>query len=174
MKSSIPSLGLVDALNATTSKIFVFEGRSRRSEFWWTQLIVCLVSIILTPIAGTILGWLTIPLKFRRLHDIGKSGWWWGIGALLQVAFYLCLIFDIMMSALNSKVLSDYQTQLYTALILKYGIFLLVIVGYQVLLLIFYCTDGHEEENKYGLSPKYIDDDKNDGFVNERDKDDTF
>lgn len=39
-----PQLGFSEALNASTSKIFQFTGRSRRSEFWWTQVLVFLVS----------------------------------------------------------------------------------------------------------------------------------
>lgn len=74
MAIATPSLGFVEALNAATSKIFQMKGRSRRSEFWWTQLLVIISGILLTPIIGNILSLLTIPLKVRRLHDVGRSG----------------------------------------------------------------------------------------------------
>ncbi len=152
----LPTLGFIDALNTATSKIFKFNGRARRSEFWWTQLIVYLVSLVLTPIVGGILSLLTIPLTFRRLHDTGRSGWWWGVGALLKVAFYICLIIDIIGA---SFVDFEYATtsQIWS-LVTKYGIMLIVIAAYSVVMLVFYCLDSDPEENKYGPSPKYLDD----------------
>jgi len=47
-----PSLGFVDALNASTSKIFQYAGRSLRSEYWWMRFGVFLVNIFLTPFVG--------------------------------------------------------------------------------------------------------------------------
>lgn len=71
-----------------------FKGRSTRSEFWWAglaQLIILLALIILLVFVGgpffyptygiMVLYGLAIvipdsALSIRRLHDIGKSGWW--------------------------------------------------------------------------------------------------
>ena len=91
MVTTTPSLGFVEALNASTKKIFQMKGRSRRSEFWWTQLLVIILTIFLTPIVGGILSLLTIPLKVRRLHDIGKSGWWLAINILLNVFLFIVM-----------------------------------------------------------------------------------
>ena len=77
-RTSPQPLQFTQAFNLATSRIFQIDGRSRRSEFWWMMLLVCGASIILTPLAGLVLELLTIPLKVRRLHDIGKSGWWLG------------------------------------------------------------------------------------------------
>ena len=93
MVTTTPSLGFVEALNASTKKIFQMKGRSRRSEFWWTQLLVIILTIFLTPIVGCILSLLTIPLKVRRLHDIGKSGWWLAINILLNVFLFIVFCF---------------------------------------------------------------------------------
>lgn len=70
-------------------KYAVFEGRARRKEYWMFQLIAFLISIGLI-IIDTILGSFNIlqmifsvaillpslGVSIRRLHDIGKSGWW--------------------------------------------------------------------------------------------------
>lgn len=61
-----------------------FQGRSRRSEYWWVVLFNCLASGIISAILGD-LGWIWtvvtfvpgIALAVRRLHDVGKSGWWY-------------------------------------------------------------------------------------------------
>lgn len=70
-----------------------FQGRSSRSEYWWWVLFVAILSFCIGIIEG-ILGFsmtavqttsgilslvLLLPglgLSVRRLHDIGKSGWW--------------------------------------------------------------------------------------------------
>ena len=83
-----PSLTFSEATNKATNDIFKISGRSRRSEFWWTMGVVYLVNVFLTPFIGTILSLLAIPLKIRRLHDVGKSGWWWGWGFIIK---YLAL-----------------------------------------------------------------------------------
>ena len=75
---------------ALTQNYCNFSGRSSRSEFWWFQLfgfvlgiVVCLVfcwSQNATNIASGLVSLaLLLPnlgLCVRRLHDIGKSGWW--------------------------------------------------------------------------------------------------
>lgn len=68
-----------------------FDGRAGRAEYWYFVLCNLFVSIILG-IISSIIGdkhsiisnlyslALIIPsiaVAVRRLHDIGKSGWWW-------------------------------------------------------------------------------------------------
>lgn len=149
----IPQLGFSEAINASTSKIFQFTGRSRRSEFWWTMLLVCIISILLTPLVGFFVDLATIPLTFRRLHDIGKSGWWYGCYITLKVTFLASVIIDVIMSMINADYLVDYQDQLSYTMLLKYGIWLGIIIIYQIILLILFCIDSEIEENKYGNSP---------------------
>ncbi len=152
---SIPQLSLSEALNASTSKIFQFRGRSRRSEFWWTTLIVFLASIVLTPIVGFFLDIATIPLKFRRLHDIGRSGWWYGVYLILKILFFVCIMFDIIMMIINAANMVDYGEDIVYVFVMKYLLWIIVIFIYQVVLLIFMCIDSEIEENDYGESPKY-------------------
>jgi len=78
-----------------------FSGRARRKEFWMFFLFYVIFAVVLTIIDGLI-GWgfaggtigilytlfsLGILLPYlavtvRRLHDIGKSGWWYFIGLI--------------------------------------------------------------------------------------------
>ena len=55
-----------------------FTGRARRQEYCMFTLFYCIFSII--PILGYVvmLGLLVpcLAVTARRLHDIGKSGWW--------------------------------------------------------------------------------------------------
>lgn len=104
---------------------FNFSGRSTRSEYWWFVLDNFIIGIILGIIMGigqaldrgrtgffTIITYIpyvlymlaiiipSIALQIRRLHDVGKSGWWLlicmalsfvcGIGSIILIVF-MCL-----------------------------------------------------------------------------------
>lgn len=72
-------------------KYATFAGRARRSEFWYWQLFALIGGIVFAIVDEFIMptdvgafGWIfavvTLCPDFavgaRRLHDIGKSGWW--------------------------------------------------------------------------------------------------
>lgn len=117
-------------------KVFIdnyanFEGRARRSEYWYYVLgnlvftlglwLVTILSAVLFGLAGgllmyiLIIGWgvaniiPSLAAQVRRLHDTGKSGWWILIGFIPLGG---------------------------------------------IVLLIFYCTEGTRGENEYGHDPK--------------------
>jgi len=110
-----------------------FDGRARRSEYWYFQLFNILIYVGLLIISG-ILGYIepllsfigiglfyllaigllvpSIALAVRRLHDTGKSGW-------------------------------------------MYLIALIPLAG-PIILLVFMCTDSDPGSNVYGPNPKRI------------------
>jgi uncharacterized membrane protein YhaH (DUF805 family) len=64
-------------------RAFDFNTRSSRAEFWWFTLFQILISvaiIIILPVLSTLFSLIVlipgIAVAIRRLHDIGKSGWW--------------------------------------------------------------------------------------------------
>ena len=61
-----PTLSFSEAFNSATSKIFQFNGRARRSEYWWMMVLLLAVNVILTPFIGILVDLATIPLTFRR------------------------------------------------------------------------------------------------------------
>jgi len=90
-------------------KYATFSGRASRSEFWWFELFMLLLilfGMFIDFLLGTLeqglfssfvnLG-ITLPafaVSARRLHDIGKSGWWnWifltGIGVFLLLYWWV-------------------------------------------------------------------------------------
>ncbi len=114
-------MSFAEAVKTVFSKYATFSGRARRSEYWWWWLFVVVVAVILSLIDSAIglrvsdasvmgvevYGLLTlifglatiipgIAVTFRRLHDTGRSGWWWllgllcGIGAI--IVFIMCLM----------------------------------------------------------------------------------
>jgi len=71
------------AISTCFSKYATFSGRASRPEFWWFFLFQILASIAASMIGDTLSGLVGLVLLLpalaagsRRLHDIGKSGWW--------------------------------------------------------------------------------------------------
>ena len=88
---------LSQSIRACLSKYAVFDGRASRSEFWWFTAFVMLVATVLALLnrnysAAFLLAMLLpqIAVGTRRLHDIGKSGWW-QLFALVPVAGIILL-----------------------------------------------------------------------------------
>ena len=83
------------AIQKAFKNYFNFSGRSNRSEFWYFFLFILLGNLLTELIDTYIIGYhpeevgivwgiffltTAIPqlsLIFRRLHDVGKSGWWY-------------------------------------------------------------------------------------------------
>lgn len=100
-----------------------FSGRARRTEYWYFQLFNMIVSIILVipmfvmiplsvrnPGIVNFLMLLMLPfgifslaaflpslaIMVRRLHDIGRSGWWYFIAFVPFVGGIILLIFTLL------------------------------------------------------------------------------
>ncbi|MFC5468225.1 DUF805 domain-containing protein [Cohnella suwonensis] len=84
----------------------VFQGRARRKEYWMFVLVNVIISIVLgivEAIVGvdSLLSGLyslaiivpSLAVGARRLHDIGKSGWWQLIGLIPIIGLIILLIF---------------------------------------------------------------------------------
>jgi len=99
-------------LDVIQNKYAQFDGRATRSEYWYFTLFSTIAYIIgmvidgllsgLTggmPIIGLLLllGLIvpTIAVGVRRLHDIGKSGWWYLL-AIVPLVSLVLLVFFVM------------------------------------------------------------------------------
>ncbi|MDE5906605.1 MAG: DUF805 domain-containing protein [Alistipes sp.] len=81
-----------------------FKSRARRQEFWMYMLVNFVISVVLGIIGSlihfTLLGSIyslavlvpTLSVGVRRLHDMGKSGWWYLI-CLVPVLGAIYLIY---------------------------------------------------------------------------------
>ncbi len=92
-------LTFFESINVCFSKYANFSGNASRSEFWWFALFILIVGSALTYINENVVSvfLILILLPFlavgtRRLHEIGKSGWWLlylliPIGGIVLLAF---------------------------------------------------------------------------------------
>ena len=86
--SSKPMVGFSEAISLGFKNYINFSGRATRAEYWWWFLFLVVAGVVLGIIDGvTGIGVLrntfnlatiipSLALGARRLHDIGKSGWW--------------------------------------------------------------------------------------------------
>ena len=92
-----------------------FSGRARRKEYWMFALF-CIIFLVVAAILDNLLGltfkipgqslpygWLyvayglftivpSLAVFVRRLHDIGKSGWYWFLGFIPLIGAIILLI----------------------------------------------------------------------------------
>jgi uncharacterized membrane protein YhaH (DUF805 family) len=75
----------MDFINAVRSGFVnyaVFEGRANRPMFWWWVLFSSIVGLVvsesdlLSLLVNLALLVPSISVGARRMHDIGRSGWW--------------------------------------------------------------------------------------------------
>ncbi len=79
-----------------------FKGRSRRSEYWWVYLFNMIASAVIAAVIAD-LAWIWtlitlvpgIALSVRRMHDIGKSGWWLFISLVPLAGPIILLIYTL-------------------------------------------------------------------------------
>jgi uncharacterized membrane protein YhaH (DUF805 family) len=89
------------AIQSCLRNYATFSGRASRSELWWFFLFQILVSVAANMLGQTFGSLVNLALLLpalavgaRRLHDIGKSGWWQllmltGIGLLLLIYWWV-------------------------------------------------------------------------------------
>ena len=111
-------MGFSDALqNVLMNNYANLNGRASRSEYWWFVLFNFIVNIVTFVIDLTLGSMITYDMGYvgliaflalllpsfcvsvRRLHDLGKSGWWLLIAIIPIVNFigiFVIIVFTIM------------------------------------------------------------------------------
>lgn len=94
-------MDFAQAIKSCLSQYAGFTGRASRSEFWWFflfQIVVVVVTGFVSQLVSSVVSLaLLLPalaVGARRLHDIGRSGWWQllsltGIGFLVLIFWWV-------------------------------------------------------------------------------------
>lgn len=145
--------GFNESVTMTVSNLLRFKGRSRRAEYWWPALVTFLAYPLL-PVIGLAFSLCMIPLTFRRLHDTGRSGWWWAAGAIAQAAVMGYAFFALIEGlAVKGDPLAYFNLQ---TMVIRYWYLYAAVLAYRLVLIVFLCQDGERGANRYGESPKYV------------------
>ena len=155
--TELPTLDFQTAIKLCLNNYFNFNGRSRRSEYWWFTLLgfaTNLISII--PVIGPIISLIGIIVLFipllavtsRRLHDVGRTGWWQAIWFLIPwiiviSLFILFIIFDFF----------EENNLFY----LFAGLLLFIILIGSLIVFVYWLTKvGDKGPNKFGNDPRQV------------------
>lgn len=171
-------MDFVEAIKTCFSKAFTFTGRARRAEYWYWYLFSVLVSLplqilievipedswaLMLVVALVALGWnffnmiATLAVTIRRLHDTGRSGWWYGVSMILAFVWAMLVVAGIVVFAVS--MIDDTSASMMEALI-PFLVVLLVtyipLLAYSIVLLVWLCQDSTPGPNKYGENPKGV------------------
>ena len=172
-------MGFAEAIKTCFSKAFTFTGRARRSEYWYWALFTFLVSIpfsilaevvpeegdFLLLILGAYGAWglfqaiATFAVTVRRLHDIGRSGWWYGAQIILGFVWTIAMVIWFCAIAYITPIdIEDEASMLapFIPWLIVCFITLLPYIAYGIVLFVWFCTDSIPGANKYGENPKGV------------------
>lgn len=174
-------MGFGEAVQTCFKKAVTFKGRARRSEFWYWYLFTFLVSTaisivsLLIPSESVLLtvvfniatfSWniftaiAIFAVATRRLHDTGRSGWWYGANLILGFVWIVWFLVQLLGMVANisdiDAITSTEGITLILSLLGKMLIPFLVSFIYGIVLLVWLCTDSHPGTNKYGANPKEV------------------
>ena len=98
-------MNFIEAVKTCLRNYAEFRGRATRPEFWWFMLFCALATTVVGILFGerasgaaTLLLLLpALAVTARRLHDVGRSGWWqllilpifMGIGLLVLLYWWV-------------------------------------------------------------------------------------
>lgn len=147
-------MNMRDAIVTCFSKYADFSGRARRSEYWFwvlSNLIVGFVANMISSLLGSLTLYLivivallipSISVTVRRLHDIGKSGWYYLLPVVPLVAMFFLLF--------TYLVTYDASSSIFYII----GLFEIAALVLTIIFIIWMAKDSQPGMNKYGPNPK--------------------
>ena len=177
-----PMMTFVDAVKQCLRKYGDFSGRATRAEFWWWQVFGWIGGLIFGSIDssirsfaggdsyafspfGSIFGLaILLPglaVQARRLHDIGKTGWW----ILVWVAIALLGLIPLTVGGVIFIVEWAGGGEPGSAIPLLVGglVTLLALLILAVWVIMWMVGQGQDGPNKYGPDPRAWDDEASEG-----------
>lgn len=154
-------MNFIDSIRVCLNKFINFEGRASRSEYWFFMLFLLILAILSflldymffgiadggTGLFGIIYYlFALIPgssVTVRRLHDVGKSGWFYGGYLIFCFVFSIVFYGGLLVAATNAGLLALIPLSIL-------GIVLICCTFYLLYLMI---VPGDQNANLYGENP---------------------
>ena len=173
-----PSVGFPEAVKRGFNNLFNFNGRDRRSEYWWFVLCIAIVSVIdvflikmvfnifeksssefmayfltfvVLPLLSLLPAFLLLSVQVRRMHDRGKSGLL-PVVSFASYALTVILFFLTVGISLKKNIDVDKDNPAVVAM----AILIILYIILSCIIFVFALLDSEPRDNKYGPSKKYI------------------
>ncbi len=176
-----PMLTIQESVQTCLRKYGDFSGRATRAEYWWWQLAALLAALALSAVDNAIMWWADVPFSplqvifslavllpglavtCRRLHDIGKTGWWQLIWFLMVIAAAILVAigavftwFSISGGSFFDPDYWDVSFNDFVPLLLTVILFVFTIVGVFIWQLVWLVQPGQDGPNAYGPDPRAL------------------
>ena len=160
----LPRARVFEALTLVFKNFFNFTGRARRSEYWSIVFFIPVVAgLAFIPYIGQVFPLLffilTLSVTIRRLHDIGKSGWWVLMFTLVPLLSLLVFFISIGISAsiipTEGMGASEEQNEFMGDLFFVISLFTISVIAMVVTIgVIWFSNKGDTGQNIYGPDPR--------------------
>ena len=178
MPPSRPMMTIQESVKTCLRKYADFSGRATRAEFWWWVLATILVSLAFSAIdsfisaiskayiyspLGTIFALAVLlpdlAVTARRLHDIGKSGWWqlaWlAIGVLGAIPLIVGVVVGLVAAfGGNGSWVNMGEPSFWLPISIGFVISFLIWAGIFIWWLVWMVKQGQTGPNHYGPDPR--------------------
>ena len=149
----------IEAVTSVFRNYANFNGRARRSEFWWFTLFSFLSQAILNfvpflgPIYALALLLPSLAVTARRLHDTNRTAWWMLLYLIPVLGFIVLLITAL--ALLGSNAFDPWQANEveWGVIGILFLIWLFVSIAAWIALLVFQILPGTVGPNRYGPDP---------------------
>ncbi len=165
---------LQEAVKQVLRKYADFNGRAARSEYWWWVLATFIFGMALGTLDAFIVSiidqeWASSPLttifhlaillpnlavSARRLHDIGKSGWWVLVWFVLAVIGWIPAVVGFVLWLLGGALEGQFDSGSFVPLIVGGAITLLLALGLLLWIILWMARQGESGPNRYGPDPR--------------------
>jgi len=144
------------------SAMFSFNGRLRRQHFWISWLVLLGAGVVLgwIPVLGLLLSivliWPNVAIAVKRLHDMGKSGWFAVIPWAATIVGFFMIVSAVGMTIFtNPEAFENEDPAVMLSMFgsMMGGLAIMFLVNIAFLLWIG-ITDSQKGDNQYGPNPK--------------------
>lgn len=163
-QKELPRAQVFEALSLVFKNFFNFSGRARRSEYWSIVFFIpVVIGLAFVPYIGQVFPLLffilTLSVTTRRLHDIGKSGWWVLMFTLVPLLSLLVFFVSIGISAsiipTEGIGASEEQNKFVGDLFFVISLFTVSVLAMVATIgVIWFSNKGDTGQNLYGPDPR--------------------